>query len=221
MRSMFWGSRSGAGSWSCSPGASGPPARSPRSSSGSSASPSAAGQRLRDRPGRGHAPPVRGRLRTAAGSRPVAGAIPRVLEPAAGRAGHRARQRQAPARRDERSRLPDPERADHHGEEGGTAPMTDILNELDAVQRETGHRRLDTGEDRTVVLRRRYDAPIEDVWDAVTNPDRINRWFLPISGDLRLSPAGDGVTEFELEHAGLGGDHWAEFGPGAVGSAGT
>jgi len=139
--------------------------------------------------------------------------------------------------------------------------MTDILNELDAVQRETGHRRLDTGEDRTVVLRRRYDAPIEDVWDAVTNPDRINRWFLPISGDLRLggtyqlegnaggeilrcepprllkvtwvfgdpaqfgvgevelrlSPAGDGVTEFELEHAGLGGDHWAEFGPGAVG----
>jgi uncharacterized protein YndB with AHSA1/START domain len=24
------------------------------------------------------------------------------------------------------------------------------------------------------------------VWDAVTNPERISRWFLPISGDVRL-----------------------------------
>ena len=31
-----------------------------------------------------------------------------------------------------------------------------------------------------------YDAPIEDVWDALTNPERIGRWFLPISGDYRL-----------------------------------
>jgi len=27
---------------------------------------------------------------------------------------------------------------------------------------------------------------IEDVWDAVTNPDRMKRWFLPVSGDLRV-----------------------------------
>ena len=31
-----------------------------------------------------------------------------------------------------------------------------------------------------------YDAPIEDVWDALTDPERIGRWFLPISGDYRL-----------------------------------
>jgi DNA-binding transcriptional ArsR family regulator len=34
---------------------------------------------------------------------------------------------------------------------------------------------------------RTYDTTIEDVWDALTNAERIPRWFLPISGDLRLS----------------------------------
>jgi uncharacterized protein YndB with AHSA1/START domain len=37
-----------------------------------------------------------------------------------------------------------------------------------------------------VVASRTYPAPIDDVWDAITNPDRIPRWFLPVSGDLRL-----------------------------------
>jgi hypothetical protein len=36
------------------------------------------------------------------------------------------------------------------------------------------------------VLRRTYDAPIEDVWDACSDPDRLKRWFSPVSGDLRL-----------------------------------
>ncbi|WP_306231439.1 SRPBCC family protein [Agrococcus beijingensis] len=31
-----------------------------------------------------------------------------------------------------------------------------------------------------------YRSPVDDVWDAVTSPERIARWFLPISGDLRL-----------------------------------
>ncbi|MDA7980393.1 MAG: SRPBCC family protein [Pirellulales bacterium] len=30
-----------------------------------------------------------------------------------------------------------------------------------------------------------FDTDLEDMWDAVTNPERIPRWFLPISGDLR------------------------------------
>lgn len=42
------------------------------------------------------------------------------------------------------------------------------------------------GDDRAVLMRRSYDAPIDDVWDACTNAERIPRWFLPISGDLRL-----------------------------------
>jgi uncharacterized protein YndB with AHSA1/START domain len=40
-------------------------------------------------------------------------------------------------------------------------------------------------EGRTVVLRRRYDAPVADVWSAWTEPERLNRWFLPVTGDLR------------------------------------
>jgi uncharacterized protein YndB with AHSA1/START domain len=31
-----------------------------------------------------------------------------------------------------------------------------------------------------------YDTNLDDVWDAITNAGRIPRWFLPISGDLRL-----------------------------------
>jgi uncharacterized protein YndB with AHSA1/START domain len=40
-------------------------------------------------------------------------------------------------------------------------------------------------EARTLLIRRRYDAAIDDVWDACTDPGRINRWFLPVTGDLR------------------------------------
>ena len=64
--------------------------------------------------------------------------------------------------------------------------MIDIVKEIEAAQREVGEGRIAAGEGRAVRLRRTYDAPIEDVWDAVTNPDRISRWFLPISGDVRL-----------------------------------
>jgi uncharacterized protein YndB with AHSA1/START domain len=38
---------------------------------------------------------------------------------------------------------------------------------------------------RTVVARRVYPASQADLWDALTNPERIPRWFLPVSGDLR------------------------------------
>jgi uncharacterized protein YndB with AHSA1/START domain len=31
-----------------------------------------------------------------------------------------------------------------------------------------------------------YDTNIDDAWDALTNAERIPRWFLPISGDLKL-----------------------------------
>nr|WP_184485674.1 SRPBCC family protein [Saccharopolyspora gloriosae] len=30
-----------------------------------------------------------------------------------------------------------------------------------------------------------FAAPIDDVWDACTNRERIARWFLPITGDLQ------------------------------------
>jgi uncharacterized protein YndB with AHSA1/START domain len=37
----------------------------------------------------------------------------------------------------------------------------------------------------TLLIRRTYDAAPEDVWDALTDPERIVRWFLPVTGDLR------------------------------------
>lgn len=43
-----------------------------------------------------------------------------------------------------------------------------------------------SGERVSILLRRGYDAPIGDVWDAVTQPDRIKRWFMPIGGELRV-----------------------------------
>jgi uncharacterized protein YndB with AHSA1/START domain len=38
---------------------------------------------------------------------------------------------------------------------------------------------------KTVVIRRRYATEPEDLWDAITDPERLVRWFLPISGELR------------------------------------
>lgn len=64
--------------------------------------------------------------------------------------------------------------------------MRDVLDELAAAHRELGRATLPAGEAYTVALRRRYDADIEDVWDALTSPERLSRWFLPVSGDLRL-----------------------------------
>lgn len=64
--------------------------------------------------------------------------------------------------------------------------MIDIVREIEATQREVGTGRLDAGEGRVVRLRRTYDAPIDEVWDALTSPERIGRWFLPISGDYRI-----------------------------------
>ncbi len=37
---------------------------------------------------------------------------------------------------------------------------------------------------RCVTASRSYPTDIEDLWDAVTNRERLPRWFLPISGDL-------------------------------------
>ncbi|WP_210747122.1 SRPBCC domain-containing protein [Nocardia speluncae] len=39
---------------------------------------------------------------------------------------------------------------------------------------------------RTPEVRRRYDAQIEDLWDAITRPARLRRWLQPVTGDLRL-----------------------------------
>jgi uncharacterized protein YndB with AHSA1/START domain len=62
----------------------------------------------------------------------------------------------------------------------------DVIREIEAIAREVGSGRIAATDARVVRLRRTYDAAIDDVWDALTNPDRISRWFLPITGDFRL-----------------------------------
>lgn len=63
--------------------------------------------------------------------------------------------------------------------------MIDVSEEISAVRREVGGRVLEAGEARVVTLSRSYPAELTDVWDACTNPGRIPRWFLPVSGELK------------------------------------
>ncbi len=64
--------------------------------------------------------------------------------------------------------------------------MIDVVRHIEAITRETGTGTIPAGEGHTVRLRRSYAAGIDDVWDALTNPERIGRWFLPVSGDLHV-----------------------------------
>jgi uncharacterized protein YndB with AHSA1/START domain len=63
--------------------------------------------------------------------------------------------------------------------------MKDLLEELKAGRRTVGDGTLPAGDARVVTLSRAYPAPIDDVWSALTEPERIARWFLPVTGDLR------------------------------------
>ena len=52
---------------------------------------------------------------------------------------------------------------------------------------------------RTVTVARGYAVGVEDLWDALTNPERLAHWFLPVSGDLRR----DGRYQFEGNAGGV------------------
>jgi uncharacterized protein YndB with AHSA1/START domain len=62
----------------------------------------------------------------------------------------------------------------------------EVDQRINAVDRTLGSRTHEVGELREVVLSAVYDTTLADLWDAVTTAERIGRWFLPISGDLRL-----------------------------------
>jgi uncharacterized protein YndB with AHSA1/START domain len=56
----------------------------------------------------------------------------------------------------------------------------------DTMTRDETHREIAGPDDsRTLLIRRRYDAAVDDVWDACTDPERLSRWFLPVTGELR------------------------------------
>src|SRR3712207_2262286 len=73
----------------------------------------------------------------------------------------------------------------------------DVAGQLAAIHRDVQLRAAGTeatgDEVVAVLLRREYTADAADVWDALTDPDRLRRWFLPVTGDLR--PGGAFQTE--------------------------
>jgi uncharacterized protein YndB with AHSA1/START domain len=62
----------------------------------------------------------------------------------------------------------------------------DVAHYLGAVTREVAAREHDGKPARVVVISRNYDTDIDDLWDVLTSAERIPRWFLPVSGDLKL-----------------------------------
>ncbi|MGP4028837.1 SRPBCC family protein [Actinomadura sp. 3N407] len=64
--------------------------------------------------------------------------------------------------------------------------MIEVTGQINAVRRRVGERVLEAGTARTATVSQVYDTDVEDLWEAVTTPERISRWFLPVSGDLRL-----------------------------------
>jgi uncharacterized protein YndB with AHSA1/START domain len=134
----------------------------------------------------------------------------------------------------------------------------DLIAELDLTGRVVADTELRGAPAHVVELRRGFRAPVADVWDACTQPERIRHWLSPLSGDLRpggsfqlegnaggtittcepphrlqltwqfgdaepslvsleLAAVGDDTTELVLRHIVPDDDHWAQYGPGAVG----
>ena len=68
----------------------------------------------------------------------------------------------------------------------GSIMELDVESHLSAVHRSVAFPERNGQPASAVRLSRGFAATREDVWDAVTNGDRIPRWFAPVSGDLVL-----------------------------------
>src|SRR5262245_61357734 len=68
---------------------------------------------------------------------------------------------------------------------------------------------------------RSYDTTVDDLWEALTTPERIARWFAPVEGDLKLGGryqlkgnAGGAITRcerpsaFDVTWEVMGGTSW-------------
>ncbi|NUL48889.1 polyketide cyclase [Cellulosimicrobium funkei] len=90
--------------------------------------------------------------------------------------------------------------------------MVDVQHQLAAVTRSVALEDRDGEPSHVQTLEQTYPAGLEDVWEAVTSAERIARWFLPVSGELRLG----GRYQFE----GNAGGTVLECTPPADGAAG-
>jgi uncharacterized protein YndB with AHSA1/START domain len=64
--------------------------------------------------------------------------------------------------------------------------VIDVSHQISAVRRTLGDRVLEGKEARVLTISQVYDTDVDDLWDACTNAERIPRWFLPVSGELKL-----------------------------------
>ncbi len=78
----------------------------------------------------------------------------------------------------------------------------DVEAQLNAVVRSVTPLEREGNPARAVTLSRTYATTIENLWDAVTTAERIPRWSLPVTGDLKLGGryqlegnAGGSITE--------------------------
>jgi len=62
----------------------------------------------------------------------------------------------------------------------------DVSRMVGAVTREVRSAERDGRQAKVVVATRVYETGLDDAWDALTNRERIPRWFMPIEGELRL-----------------------------------
>lgn len=62
----------------------------------------------------------------------------------------------------------------------------DVARLIGAVTREVREIDRDGKPARVVVASRSYDTSVEDLWDAISNQERLPRWFAPVHGELRL-----------------------------------
>jgi uncharacterized protein YndB with AHSA1/START domain len=84
----------------------------------------------------------------------------------------------------------------------------DVGRVIGAVTRVVGDREYEGKTAKVVVAKRTYDTTPDDLWDALTNAERIPRWFLPVEGDLKLGGryqlrgnAGGTITQCEPPRA--------------------
>ncbi len=66
--------------------------------------------------------------------------------------------------------------------------LVDYGNAFGAEFREVQDRTRDGQPVRTVIARRLYGTDCSDLWNALTDAERIPRWFAPVTG--RLEPGG-------------------------------
>ena len=64
--------------------------------------------------------------------------------------------------------------------------MTTEMRRYHEPEPELRRRLIPAGEARVAVFTRTYETAVEDLWDACTNPERLRRWYVPVTGDLRV-----------------------------------